>query len=161
VYLDEVTEFNGPLFLIPGSHHRGVASSMLRSATTGEPERKQHVSATDIRPSRLQYSLSREDVMAAATERSIIAPKGRAGAVLFFHANIYHGSVPNMSPFDRAVVIVTYNSVENRLVPRGVPRPDFLAEPDASPIVPVLDDALVPARADSGLRVPSLAERNR
>ena len=37
VFLDDVTEFNGPLYFIPGSHRRGPAPSSLDTETTSYP----------------------------------------------------------------------------------------------------------------------------
>jgi len=72
----------------------------------------------------------------------LVAPKGPAGSALFFHSNVVHASSNNISPYDRTVVIVTFNSVENVPVWREKPRPDFIVSRDVAPIVPVLDDAL-------------------
>jgi ectoine hydroxylase len=69
--------------------------------------------------------------------------KGPPGAVLFFHANLVHGSTNNISPFDRAAALVSFSSIHN--VPRlpGTPRPEFLAARDFSAIVPSADDGLL------------------
>jgi ectoine hydroxylase len=139
VFLDEVNEFNGPLLLIPGSHREGVVDDEGRpAAASGEPAWMANVGAE------LKYSLKRERVAALARRSGIVAPKGKAGSVLFFDANVFHGSAPNMSPFGRAIVISTYNSVENRPMPRAEPRPEFLAGRDYAALVPVEDDALLP-----------------
>ena len=66
-----------------------------------------------------------------------MAPKGPAGSVLFFDANLVHASPSNLSPFDRAVAFLTYNSVENVPPPVEQPRPDFLVDRQITPIVPV------------------------
>ena len=138
VFLDEVNEFNGPLLLIPGSHREGVVDSDPRvAAGTGEPAWMANVGAE------LKYSLSQATVAALVHRSGIVAPKGKAGSVLFFDANIFHGSAPNMSPFGRTIVIATYNSVENQPVPPGEPRPEFLAARDYAALVPVDDGALL------------------
>lgn len=123
VYLDEVTEFNGPLMCIPKSHRHGMVDV---NAEQGEGSWKDNVSAD------LKYSLDRETVAGLVGKGGIVAPKGPAGSVLIFHPNLAHGSTPNLSPWDRTMMIVTYNSVNNVPVPTGELRPDFLVSRDAS-----------------------------
>ncbi|MCX2969320.1 MULTISPECIES: phytanoyl-CoA dioxygenase family protein [Streptomyces] len=135
VFLDAVDEFNGPLMLVPGSHRDGMHDVTVRE----DADWSQTLSA------KLKYSLKVEALAAATRERGIVAPKGPAGTVLLFHSAILHGSVPNMSPNNRTLVLVSYNSVRNRLreVPR--PRPHFVASRDFTPLRTVPDDALTAA----------------
>ncbi|HEX8694086.1 MAG TPA: phytanoyl-CoA dioxygenase family protein [Longimicrobium sp.] len=132
VFLDEVNEFNGPLLIIPRSHHHGVLATDDRELET-DPEGPSWASNV---AARLTYTISRQDLARLVAENGIVGPKGPAGSVLLFDPNVVHGSSPNMSPFDRAVVIVTYNSVLNT-PPVPSPRPEFLASRDYTPIVPV------------------------
>lgn len=53
---------------------------------------------------------------------------------MVFHPNLAHGSAPNLSPWDRTMMIVTYNSVSNVPVPPGEPRPEFLVSRDTRPL---------------------------
>ncbi len=132
LFLDEVTEFNGPLMLIPGSHRHGLVDV----APAGSGGWKDNVSAD------LTYSLSRDVIAGMVREAGIVAPKGPRGSVLVFHPNLAHGSTPNLSPWDRTMMIVTYNSVNNVPVPVGPPRPDFLVSTDTRPLQ-VTEEALV------------------
>ena len=51
-----------------------------------------------------------------------------------------------MSPWDRAIVVINYNSVEN--LPDGIsPRPEFLASRDFRPLEPLPVADLVPGHA--------------
>lgn len=140
VFLDEVNEFNGPLLMIPGSHRRGVIDVPARRQAD-QPGWLSDVSAD------LTYTVSRETVQGLVREHGIQAPKGAPGSVLFFHPNVVHGSVGNISPFDRVLMIVTYNSVEN--LPREVaePRPEFLVGRFTEPLAPLPDDVFLSARA--------------
>jgi hypothetical protein len=140
VFLNEVNEFNGPLFLIPGSHRDGVIEPLtLTEVPQGYEDGPAWISNLTAD---LKYSLDQETVARLVKANGLVAPKGQAGSVMFFHGNLAHGSSPNMSPFDRKVVIVTYNSVENRLLPiPKPPRPDFLVSRDTRPIVPLPDGA--------------------
>jgi ectoine hydroxylase len=115
------TEYNGPLMLMPGSHHRFV------SCVGATPE--DHYKA----------SLKRQEVGvpddASLTqlvhECGIASPKGQAGSVTFFDCNTMHGSNSNITPMPRSNVFVVYNSVDNTPVAPFcglTPRPNFIAE---------------------------------
>jgi ectoine hydroxylase len=61
---------------------------------------------------------------------------------MVFHANLFHGSGVNMSPFDRRVIFISYNSVNNRPERTRPPRPEFLAARDLSPLEPYTEESL-------------------
>ena len=134
LFVDEVTEFNGPLMVIPGSHTAGMIDVDARSAADGPDGWVANVSAD------LKYSLDRETIAGMVHANGIVAPKGPAGTALVFHPNLAHASVPNLSPFNRTMLIVTYNRVDN--VPVSTARPEFLVSRDATPLTPLGDDVL-------------------
>lgn len=146
VYLDDVTEFNGPLLLLPGSHTEGVievdshrpasaaSANLPSSASESSPEWLSHLTIG------LKYRLDPQTVEQLIARWGTHAATAAAGAVLFFDANVVHGSSANMSSCDRTVVIVSFNSVDNVLPPSPTPRPEFLASRDFSPLEPVADD---------------------
>ncbi len=72
VFLDEVMPFNGPLMLIPRSHKSGVLAAGHDSTTTSYPI----------------WSLDNATVARLSAEGGIVAPTGRPGSVLMFHANL-------------------------------------------------------------------------
>lgn len=88
----------------------------------------------------LSYTLTREMIADLVAARGIVAPKGPSGSVLLFHANVAHGSGPNMSPFDRKLMLVTYYSVLNLPSPPGNPRPEFLCSRDYAPLQPLREE---------------------
>jgi ectoine hydroxylase-related dioxygenase (phytanoyl-CoA dioxygenase family) len=139
LFLDEVTEFNGPMILIAGSHRYGLFDPVVQ-AETPAPDRAgwhQHVSAD------LKYTLPPAVVADLARDRAMVAPKGPPGTAVLFHPSLAHASGPNMSPFDRTTIFITYNSTANvpsRLTDR---RPAFLVSRDSTAITPLLVDALV------------------
>jgi len=115
VLLDEVTEFNGPLILVPGAH---------RSDTLMTPARSEGWSATTTNA--LKYHLADSAEFPDLIDRhGMIAPKASAGSVLWFHCNIPHASGNNMSPSGRSLILISYNSVRNAL-PEISPRPEWL-----------------------------------
>ena len=147
IFLDEVTEFNGPLFFIPNSHSQGMIDVPARKLD-GPPNAARQIPYQD-KPAwitsltvDLKYGLGKETVRKLVDRYGIVAPKGPAGSALFFHCNLVHGSPNNISPHDRAVIIITYNRVGNAPRSVGEPRPEFLAERDSSPLTPLSDDVL-------------------
>lgn len=146
VFLDDVTEFNGPIFLIPGSHKARLAAEESREAVEEvfkyEPYQKSPTWIADLTAD-LKYSLDHQTVEALVVKYGMAAPKGRAGSVLFFDSTVVHASPNNISPFDRVAVVISYSSVDN--VPAGGPnvRPEFLVSRDRRPIKPLPDDTLL------------------
>jgi ectoine hydroxylase len=131
IFLDEVTEFNGPLMFVPGSQAEGLVPVDERPGTW-----------KDTLASALRYQVSVSDLAEATRGRELVAPKGARGTVLMFDCTLLHASAPNMSAHDRRMAIVSYNSVDNALVPVANPRPEFVAARDFTPLDRVPDDAL-------------------
>ena len=125
VFLDEVTEFNGPLYLIPRSHKQGVIEAGHDTATTSYP----------------LWTLDKERIKELATEGGIVAPKGEPGTVLMFHSNMVHASAPNISPWDRVIVYLSLCHVDNHI--RQFKRPEWIAHRDFAPIEPLADRCLL------------------
>ncbi|NJL27458.1 MAG: phytanoyl-CoA dioxygenase [Thermoanaerobaculia bacterium] len=139
LFLDEVNEFNGPLCLIPGSHRSGLIEVPARggAAGMGQGAWTANFSAD------LKFSLDKEIVAGLVQQGGITAPKGPAGSVLVFDSNLAHGSVPNISPYDRKLLLVTYNSVENLPIVPPEPRPEVLVGRDYQPLEALGDNALL------------------
>jgi len=125
LFLDEVTEFNGPLYLIPRSHRGGVIDAGHDTLTTSYP----------------LWTLDRETVSKLANEGGIVAPKGKPGSVLLFHSNLVHASAPNISPWDRVIVYLSLCHVDNHI--RQFKRAEWIAHRDFTPIEPLEDDCLM------------------
>ncbi|MGW0532201.1 phytanoyl-CoA dioxygenase family protein [Streptomyces sp. NPDC003032] len=123
LFLDEVTEFNGPLIFLPGSHRSGL----LRDFRNASTRSSQHLDPDDIalRPAQMSDLVDRH---------GMVSPKGPAGSVILFDPEIVHGSAPNMSPFPRRLLIATYNDVTNVPVPLGEPRPPYVVGRDTAPL---------------------------
>ncbi|WP_291013565.1 ectoine hydroxylase [Hydrogenophaga sp.] len=115
------TEHNGPLMLMPGSHHRFVSCvGATPDNHYRESLRRQEVGVPDD-----------EGLRQLAHEFGIASPKGLAGSVTFFDCNTMHGSNSNITPMPRSNVFVVYNSVHNTPVNPFcglAPRPNFIAE---------------------------------
>lgn len=129
-FIDEVTEFNGPLIFIPGSHRDGL----VREARNRTARSTQHLDPDDI-------ALSPDQMETLVGRYGMVSPKGPAGSVIFFHPEIVHGSAPNMSPFARRLLIVTYNDVTNQPRPLGAPRPSYVVGRDTGALQ-IVDEPL-------------------
>lgn len=127
IFLDDVTEFNGPLTFIPGAHKEGMID------VSPKPGDWSGTLAAD-----LKYSLTPDTVKSLARRHGLATPKGRQGSVLWFDCNIPHSSAPNMSPYDRALILITYNAVSNALRIAS-DRPEWLVSREATALVPVED----------------------
>lgn len=120
ILLTDNSVSNGPLLLIPGSHHHYVSCM-------GETPDENY-----------KTSLKRQDVgvpeqillRQLADTGGITACAGQAGSVVFFDCNTMHGSNGNITPYPRSNVYFVYNSIVNQLdAPRCglTPRPEFVA----------------------------------
>ena len=116
VFLDDVTEFNGPLFLVPASHRDGAL------------EAEEHANT----PGLVALELTRSVVERAIGAGGLTSAKGPAGTMLIFDPNIVHASTANISPFTRHTVYLTYNAVTNTLV--NPTRAQHIANTDYTPI---------------------------
>ena len=133
IFFDEVTEFNGPLTFVPQSHSTGLVDVMTRPDTSWQ----------DTLASQLRYQITPEKLAQALNGQTMVAPKGPRVTVVMFSSTLLHASSSNMSPFDRRMAVLTYNSVENTLSDVSAPRPEFVASRDYTPLVPGNDNALL------------------
>jgi ectoine hydroxylase len=137
VFLDDVTEFNGPMMVVPGSHRRGVLPFVTND---GQPAG--YDASAPWLPNvvaSLKYTLEKHSFMRLARQQGLVAPKARAGAALFFDCNLAHASAPNLSPFDRTLAFLTYNRVDNAPPAAALHRPAFLVSRDTRATMPVND----------------------
>ena len=128
VMLHENNEFNGPLYLIPGSHKSFV------SCAGPTPEEHHRASLR-----KQEYGVP----SIAALERlvakgGLVAAHGASGTLILHEGNTMHGSPDNISPAARTNLFFVYNSVAN--VPAEKPfaatsfRPEFLGSRDFRPL---------------------------
>lgn len=145
IFVDEVHEFNGPLIVVPGSHTEGLIEMAVHTPATAEADAERPwLSAVSAD---LKLTIDQPTLRRLVAQHGMVAPKGPRGSVLFFHPNIVHGSAPNMSPHDRTLVVITYNSVANQPRPVASPRPEFMAGRDYTPLEPLAEDTLLPVAA--------------
>jgi ectoine hydroxylase len=130
IFLDDVSEFNGPLMFIPGSHKKGVIDARHDLTTTSYP----------------LWTVSNELIRqlverAGGKQGGIVSPKGPAGSMILFHSCLVHASGSNLSPFNRVAVYLSLCAVSNHI--RRFKRPEYIAHRDFTPIECLPDDCLV------------------
>lgn len=134
IFLDDVTSYNGPLYVIPGSHKEGMADFEHKEDLAEERNENSYLTSLSAN---LELTISKETIRKWYKDKGLFEATGRAGSALFFHGNVFHASNCNLSPFDRKVLIITYNSTDNTLKEIAQLRPDFLSNRDFTPISPV------------------------
>lgn len=116
VFLEDVNEFNGPLYFIVGSHRDGVAPSYHDTTTTSYP----------------LWCVDRSTVGRLIEAGGIVSATGSAGTVLIFGDVMVHSSPPNLSPWDRPIFSLILNPISNRQI--KLARPEYKHHTDFSPI---------------------------
>ncbi len=124
IFLDDVTEFNGPLYFIPGSHKAGIDQAWLDETSTSYP----------------LWVVDRDIVTKLVESNGMFSATGKKGTVLIFHDTLVHASSNNISPWDRSIFSLIVNPVSN--AGRQSARPDYKHHRDLSAITPVNDNCL-------------------
>lgn len=131
IFLDDVSEFNGPLYFVPGSHKLGEHGARLDTETTSYP----------------LWVCDHQRVADLINRHGLVSAKGAKGTMLIFHDTLLHGSPNNMSPWNRAIFSLILNPVAN--APLRPTRPDHKHHLDLSPVTPLSDDCLtMPSAAE-------------
>ena len=131
VFLDDVSEFNGPLYFIRGSHREGPAQAILDTTSTSYP----------------LWVVERATVARLANRNGLVSATGPKGTVLIFGDVMVHASPPNLSPWSRRIFSLILNPTDNRQT--SFRRPDYKHHRDFTPVAPLADDCLQPLHAAS------------
>lgn len=127
IMLTPNNEYNGPLYLIPGSHKKYVSCKGLTPDDNYKNSLKKQ-----------EYGVpSLKAINELTKNNEIAAAHGSAGTLVIHDGNIMHGSPDNISPNPRTNVFFVYNSVENKpLKPFGAlrERAGFLCLKDFTPL---------------------------
>jgi ectoine hydroxylase len=125
VFLNEVNEFNGPLYFIPGSHTQGPADVFHDVSSTSYP----------------LWVVHEEMVSKLVAERGIVSATGPVGTILIFGDLMVHGSPSNMSPWDRSIYSLILNPTTN--TQKTFSRPEHKHHTDFTAATPLSDDCLL------------------
>ena len=140
IFLDDVSEYNGPLMFIPGSHKKGVVDAKHDLTTTSYP-------LWTVDNQLIAQLVDRAggsggfDADGRHVPGGIVSPKGPAGSMILFHSCLVHASGSNLSPFNRVAVYLSLCAVSNHI--RRFKRPEFIAHRDFTPIDCLPDDCLL------------------
>jgi len=133
IFLDEVTQFNGPLMVVPGSHR--MESEWPDESTQGTSYKIRYSGTSVI-----------EDEVRRG---GIVAPTGPAGSVMFMHPNVLHASGSNLSPWRRRLISLTYNAVSNKATAPTTRSRDVVPDDSTAAALQMLgDDCLVAGAAE-------------
>ena len=128
IFLDDVTQFNGPLMVVPGSHR--MDSEWPDESTQGTSYKIRY-SGTGV-------------IEAEVRRGGIVAPTGPAGSVMFMHPNVLHGSGSNLSPWRRRMISLTYNACSNKATSPTIRSRAIVPDDSKAPALAVLaDDCLL------------------
>lgn len=116
VFLDDVTEFNGPLYFIPGSHKLDLPPAELDTISTSYP----------------LWVVDHDRVRELVRDCGIVSATGPAGTLLIFGDSMVHASPGNISPWDRPIFSLILNPVGNALTRHK--RPDHNHHRDLTPV---------------------------
>lgn len=140
IFLDDVSEYNGPLMFIRGSHKRGVIDAKHDLTTTSYP-------LWTVDNALIAQLVERSggsgsfDAEGRHVDGGIISPKGPAGSMILFHSCLVHASGSNLSPHNRVSVYLSLCAVSNHI--RRHKRPEYIAHRDFTPIECLPDDCLL------------------
>ena len=125
IFLDDVTEFNGPLYFWRGSHKFGSVATRHDTVSTSYP----------------LWVVEEDKVREIAETCPVVSATGPAGTALIFGDCLVHGSPPNMSPWNRSIFSLILNPVDNAYT--RISREDFRHHRDLTPVRPLSDDCLL------------------
>lgn len=125
ILLDDVNEFNGPLYFFKGSHKEGPIATWHDTETT----------------SFKLWVCERDEVEKIAGKYPLVSAKGGAGTALIFGDCLVHGSPPNMSPMNRSIFSLILNPVDNAYTKDA--RKEQYHHRDLTPVTAVADDCLL------------------
>ena len=140
IFLDDVSDYNGPLMFIPGSHKRGVVDAKHDLTTTSYP-------LWTVDNELIAQLVERAggkggfDAEGRYVPAGIVSPKGPAGSMILFHSCLVHASGSNLSPYNRVSVYLSLCAVSNHI--RRFKRPEYIAHRDFTPIDCLPDDCLL------------------
>ena len=129
IYLDDVTEFNGPPVFVPGTHVLRTLGTDMREPSESD-DWKMNFS------SQLRYPMKKEVLVQLMAQKGLVGAKAKRGSVMLFHCDLLHGSLGNMTHLDRRILYISYNSIHNRPVTVARPRPEFIASSDFRALSP-------------------------
>lgn len=127
IMLTDNNEFNGPLYVISGSHKEYISCKGVTPENNYKKSLKKQ-----------EYGVpSVHSIKKLMQNNELVGAYGKAGTLVIHDGNVMHGSCDNISPYSRTNAFFVFNSVENKPVqPFGAKtsRADFLCLKDFTPM---------------------------
>ena len=127
ILLNDATEFNGCLYMLPGSHREGRKNPYFDESTVYK--------LWAVGPAAMRDMIARYPDPVPIT--------GKAGTAVIFHCNLLHASGHNLSAEDRWQVYFCFNTVANRPADVEKPRPDYVRSRNWTPMTVEDDDGIL------------------
>ena len=127
--LTDNNEFNGPLYVVPGSHKKFVSCEGSTSVDNHKLSLRKQVAGVP-RP---------ESINDLLEEQGLVGIYGKPGTLVIHECNLLHGSPDNISPWPRSILMFVYNSIENKVVSpySGLKkRPEYLSSSRQKALLP-------------------------
>lgn len=125
VFLDDVMNGSGELIMIPNTHRHFLKREENDKLATFSLEG----SASDD----LLFSFTEEEVLFFKKKYGEFQALGPKGSILFFDANVIHGSGKSNSDFSRKIMILTFNKCSNFSSKKSL-RPNYLSNQNCLPV---------------------------
>ena len=126
VFLDDATDVNAPLMIIPGSHRHGLIHEAVDNREQG---------------GYTLFVITPESIARLAADVGIKVVTGPAGSVLISHCNIVYGSSTNITPWPRTIFYLNVAAIDNP--PTNFQRAEHHCTRDYSAIETLNDDCLL------------------
>jgi len=130
--LTDNNEFNGPLYVVPGSHKKFVSCEGSTAIDNHKQSLRKQVAGVP-RP---------ESINDLLEEQGLVGIYGKPGTLVIHECNLLHGSPDNISPWPRSILMFVYNSIENKVISpySGLKkRPEYLSSSCQKPLIPSQD----------------------
>ena len=140
LFMQDTTEYSGPLMIIPGSHRDGIVELEHKEKydLDGEFTYDTREDLLSSLSADLKFTVSKDLLKESIRKQGVKLVTGKKGKLLIFHGNLFHASGVNMNYYDRNMAIMTYNSIDNLPMKSGG-RPSYIANPDYRPIEAVTE----------------------
>jgi ectoine hydroxylase len=114
IFLDEVRQTNGPIYVVAGSHTKGLVDEEA-------------------------YAIDADGIKSFCPPCTLEVPIGPLGSVVFLHSMVIHGSPPNISPHERMLGFVTYNRIDNAPPQFDEAQPDYISAREHEALKPLAE----------------------
>jgi ectoine hydroxylase len=129
IFLDNVDMYNGPTIVIPQTHVNGMIDHEHRLSDSNDKNMG----------TMLPYSIPKEAILAESSIHGFSAMTGVAGTAVFFHPNIYHCSLLNVSYAPRKILFITFVATNTTFSNRDAYRPLWLVNRNNQLDLPIFE----------------------